>query len=403
MNKDAIEEIEIYQKPKDIEKSWKFVPIFKHDVHGNKRVWQIVFNSCSKDSKLTVYHGVSSGKIQIDPVDIITKGGKSMGEQAYQEASRRYINYIRDGYKPTSSIDMPLVKAMKGNSFRNGDKYLTKKIKSWPIAVEPKLDDIRFLIKLVNNKPEGRTWTNIIYYHITHILEDITPLLEYLPPGCMTDGGLYIHGIDFHTICSIVKSDKNLHPQLKHLQYHIYDITLENTPYEDRKNILLDAYDRFVENGGIAKHFCIVPSYLADNLDEILILHKNFVKLGFEGSVLKKLANGTKEPYLREQSYYKFNKRCDNILKLKDIEDSEFEIVDIISATGRESGTAVFILKTIDGKEFKCSPMGDSDIRKEYLDNKRQLKGKMATVIYQKLSDDSIPRFGKVKCVRDYE
>ena len=394
-----IETIEIHQKPVDIEGTWKLVPIYKRDVHGNKRIWNISFNG----TNLQVKHGVLGGGIQIDTVDVVAKGGRTLGEQAFQEASRRYINYIREGYKPSGCVELPLVKAMKGNKLREGDQYMTSRIKSWPVAVDPKLDDIRFLVRLVNGVPEGRTWTNIVYHHMNHILEDVAPLLDYLPPGCILDGGLYIHGVDFQVICSMVKSDKNLHPQLQHLQYHIYDIAIERVPFEDRKNMLIDAFERYEENGGIAKHFCIVPSYLAYNLDDILDLHEQMVKMGVEGTVIKMLTNGAKEERLRQLSYYRFNKRCNNVLKLKDVEDDEFEIVDIVSATGRERGTAVFVLKTGDGKEFRASPMGDSELRKEYLDNKRHLKGKMATVVYQNLSDEGIPRFPKVKTVRDYE
>jgi len=399
MNKDSkIEEIEIHQNPKNITKSWKFTTLYKYDVHGNKRLWQIVF----ENDQLHVHHGVSSGKIQTEDIDIIlNNSGKNIGEQAFQEASTRYIKYIRDGYIPYGSKEIPLQKAMKGSKFE------AKKIKNWPVAVDPKLDGIRFLIRSTpGGKIEGRSWTNIVKYHLDHIIENVRGLFDYLPPYSILDGELYIHNVPFYTIASMFKSDKNIHPELEHLEYHIYDIAIEAIPFENRKKLLTDAYARFIANEGKADKFSIVPTYIAQDEDEVFMLHDCFIKMGFEGSVVKKMANDTEENYLLEQSFYKFNKRCDNVMKIKNEEDDEFEIQDVVSANGRDKGTGVFILKSNkdDTITFKAKPMGDFDLRKEYLINKRKLKGEFATVIYNKIdSKTGVPINPRVKCVRDYE
>lgn len=399
-----IEEIEIQDKPTNIEDEWKFVTIYKFDVHGNKRLWQICFDG----EKLWTRHGVYGGKLQVDPIDVtLNKSKKTLGQLAYQEATNRYIKYIRDGYQAPGATQAPLVKAMKGNKFRIGvDKYATNKIKLWPVAVDPKLDGVRFIIvNLGRGHIEGRTWTNIIYYHMNHILDDVRALFDFLPPYSALDGELYIHGVSFYTLLSIIRSDKNIHPNLKDLEYHIYDLAIESVPFEERKKLLQNAYERFIETGNEAKHFSIVPSYLAYNLDDILDIHEELVEMGYEGSVVKKLSNGTDKEYLREQSFYKFNKRCDNVLKLKDVDDDEFEIVDVITATGRNAGTGIFVLKTKNGeKTFNCAPMGDEELRREYLLSRKTLKGKLATVVYESINEKTgIPRNAKVKEIRDYE
>lgn len=392
-----IQEIEIHETPDNIEEQWKFVPLYKFDLNGNKRIWEITFDG----EKLISTHGMVGGKLQHDPIDVVPKLKKTLGEQAYQEATNRYIKFIREGYQEAGATEPALFKVMKGNKYRD----CSHKIQLWPVAVDPKLDGIRFLIQTRNGRTEGRTWTNIIYNHMDHIINDVAPLLDFLPAYATLDGELYIHGVPFYTISSIVRSDKNLHPNLKDLQYHIYDLAIENRSFDERKKMIVNAYKRFREMGHKSKHFSIVPSYIAYSEDDVMEIHEEIKKMGYEGSVIKKMANGTEEEYLREQTYYKFNKRCDNVLKLKDEDDDEFEIVDVITATGRDAGTGIFILKIKDGDDtFNCRPMGSIELRKEYLLNRKQLKGKMATVLYDGINEKTgKPRNPRMKEVRDYE
>lgn len=380
-----MEELEIYDEPTKWKGPWKFITLYKNN--GDEREWNIIYEN---------------GELYTDEENIESKNGKD----AFNIATKLYIEKINEGYLPPGCIELSpgKIKPMKANSFKDGNKdqddYLVNKInKNWPVAVEPKLGGIRFFVCKTHDRIEGYGVNRNLIHHLTHIIDDIGPLLDYLPPFTNIDGELYIHGVDINVIKSMIKSAT--HPQINNLQYHIYDIILQNVPYEDRKDILVSAYHRFVNNGNKAKNFSIVPSYIAYDLDDILDIHESFVEMGMEGSMIKKMGNDHKDKKIREQSFYKLNSRCDNILKLKDVEDDEYEIVDLVS----KDNNVLFTLKTINDVQFNClcSDNTDIELKREYLDNKRHLKGKMATVVYKKLSEKGVPLFGKVRCIRDYE
>ena len=82
--------------------------------------------------------------------------------------------------------------------------------------------------------------------------------------------------------------------------------------------------------------------------------------------------------------------------------DAEFKITDVIEASGRDAGTAIFVCEC-EGGYFNVKPQGTRELRKEYFINQDKLIGKMVTVQYQGLSDEGIPRFPSAITIRDYE
>lgn len=423
MNKDeTFKEIEIYQVPKKINKKWKLVTLYKFDIDGNRKLWQVVFNGVVRESEhneeqddvlsfnnvqvhhssehdtyrmvLTINHGIR-GDIQSEEVVIRDEGHLLyMGHQALRKAKQLYIEQIHKGYVPAGTREVPLMKGMKGIKF---DEKLIKGDVQY--SVEPKPDGIRiFIRRLPTMKIEIRTYENVVKKHLTHIAKDIEGLFDYLPPYAGLDGEVYIHGVPLYIISSMFRSDVNIHPQLQSLQYHIHDVAIENMEYEDRKQMLVGAYESYLEAGGHANHWCIMPSYIASDLKQIYKLHRTFVDdMGYDSSVVKFLTG--------PKSMYRFEKRSNGVLKLKDDEDDEFEILDVISANGKDKGTAIFELRVPNTDlSFTARPEGPFELRKSYLDSRRQLKGLMARVVYKNINKQTgIPREARVKSVRDYE
>jgi DNA ligase-1 len=100
---------------------------------------------------------------------------------------------------------------------------------------------------------------------------------------------------------------------------------------------------------------------------------------------------------------YEFGFRSNDLIKYKEFIDSEFLIIDVVEATGRDAGTAVFMCVTEDGKTFNVKPQGSKQLRAEYISNREKFINKKLTVQYQGLSDDGIPRFPSGIAIRDYE
>jgi hypothetical protein len=71
----------------------------------------------------------------------------------------------------------------------------------------------------------------------------------------------------------------------------------------------------------------------------------------------------------------------------------EFKIVDIIEGDGNRSGMMGRIQFSIEGKSFYSNARGNNQYFRDLLKNKRNYIGKMATVRYQNLTPDGIPRF----------
>lgn len=86
-------------------------------------------------------------------------------------------------------------------------------------------------------------------------------------------------------------------------------------------------------------------------------------------------------------------------LKLKTKLDSEFTILDIIEGSGKLSGKAGKFI--FDG--FSAGILGTHDYLERLWNDRSSIIGKKATVEYQNLSKIGIPRFPKVKSIRDYE
>lgn len=260
-------------------------------------------------------------------------------------------------------------------------KWDEKRI-SFPCMVQAKLDGVRCIMY---KDSEGvhlrsRRGKDLNIPHIQRYLEDHPEILPL-------DGELYNHGdLTFQGIISAVK---RLSKATDKINIVVYDKPVENVSNYDRQFKLLKADKKRVSKKDPIK---FLDTIIANNLEEIYEYHDKMVKQGYEGVIIRNF-NG-----LYEMGY-----RSNNLIKLKRFFDEEFPIVDIIEATGRDKGTAIFILKAKNGKEFNARPQGSKALRASYLTNRKELIGKLCTVKYQELSDYGIPRFPSAIAIRDYE
>ena len=126
-------------------------------------------------------------------------------------------------------------------------------------------------------------------------------------------------------------------------------------------------------------------------MKDIYELHDKYVAEGYEGAIIHNI-----------DGLYEFGFRSNDLIKLKSFMDSEYKIVGVVEATGRDEETAVFVCECEAG-QFNVKPMGTRELRADYFKNRKKLIGKMVTVKYQELSDDGIPRFPSAISIRDYE
>jgi hypothetical protein len=386
---------------------WLLTPLYKKTNKNKILFWQIGFDGVEN---LLMKHGFLDGIIRMDRRKVKkNKTSRNLQEQALLNARHKYLMKINDEYKTNinegNDVNF-LFKGMKGYTYKFGDTPIT-----FPVYVQKKLDGIRMLVDYHNNEYRKRSYINTVWKHLNIFDEELKELFKFLPEGVTLDGEIYSHKLSFNVITSITKTIKKQHPKISELNYYFFDFfdQKNNIPYEFRFNILIKAYNSFVEEKRKTNEN-YYPTYLrmlnaeiANNDKEIFLYHNKFVKKGYEGIMIKRISNNS-NPGSDEysKSLYKSGK-SNHIFKYKDFMDEEAVIVEVKEGEGTDQGSAVFIVKNSNDKIFSVRMAKTLKERKKYFENKKDMIGKVITVRYQEVSDKQIPRFAIGIGFRDYE
>lgn len=185
-------------------------------------------------------------------------------------------------------------------------------------------DDIFRSVRLKFQSREGLIWHTLTY------LEDY--LIDAIPPGFMLsmlndnwilDGEVYLPGHTVNEINHFVK-DPNC-KENKLLQFWCYDIAIQDMLQERRSDIRthnLGDVAHFVdinEHLNNTKQLVILPDYNVYSNNNAVIFRDNFIRLGFEGLILR-------NPNV---DYQYGRRRVGYMEKFKSKTDGKFLIVDI--------------------------------------------------------------------------
>ena len=266
----------------------------------------------------------------------------------------------------------------------------TDKRATYPCFVQPKLDGVRMLARLHQQKVislESRNGTD--FSHLLPIFQDaVRKIASRLPADVVAlDGELYRHGSTFQHLVSQVrnKSDPSI---AVGLEYHVYDI------FDKTKNGFADRYKTLhaaMSNKEVTL-IKLVETTTAVNRNELERLLNNAEKLGYEGIMIRTCCTP-----------YELGKRSTSLLKYKRFQTDEFVIVSFKEARGRDKGTIVFECEAHNGSAFNARPVGTLAERREMFKIGKTLVGKRMTVKFQGLSTEGIPRFPVALAIRDYE
>ena len=375
-------------------KEWHYQPIFKLNSIGASMMWRIGFDG----SNIIVHHGHVDGAIQIENVEVTTNNsGRSLHEQSILEINNRYLKKYREGYR--SKNEPPAIKGpMLAHKYEHGKTKL-----NYPVGCTVKLDGIRCLIRRDEDKIVYRSRNNKEYKHLSVFDDCLEKFFELLPPSMELDGEMFSDELTFNDISSVFRREKNTDNEqmIKYIKYHIFDCNLEK-PYEDRWTILVNAYNKLCESFSGINLLVVVNTFWAKNDNELMSFHRQARSRGFEGTMIRKLYMSDKTPKGYTSSLY-LSGRKNNILKLKDIEEEEGEILGVEDGKGREKGLALIKVKDPRGNEFSVRPSATFEQRKIWFDDPNLLVGKQITYQFQNLSEFGVPRFPVGKDIRDYE
>ena len=354
-------------------------------LYENNKIWCISWYPNDDGTySIKTTHGQINGK-QIQHITLV-KEGKNIGkknettikQQAEQQAKSDWDKKIKHGYSINMNEQTENIKPMLALEYKGITKY--------PVYIQPKLDGVRCLIYLNNNKVVFQSRQNTIYEPFEHLLEDVTNILKRMPLNTILDGELYTHNLGFEQIVSMVRKEKVRHSDILKLKYTMYDCFIKDNKllvYEDRLKLLQSAYNN-------EKTVELIETKKASNELTLINYLDYYCAQNYEGIML------------RQNGLYKQGGRSKDLLKYKKFKDSEFEVVGHhLSKMGIP--TPIFECKTIDNKLFSVMMKEDFINKQKRLDNITQYYGKMLTVKYQELTNDSIPRFPVGICFRDYE
>lgn len=377
---------------------WRMSPMYKRNVNGSPMVWWVGFDTDTCEQLLT--HGHVSGMVRTDRTKVETNNSnRTLHEQAFLEIHHRYLLKHREGYRPAGEDPPAVGKPMLAN------KWIPDKTKlKYPVFVQPKLDGVRSLTRSEGGLITYRSRGNRRYPHLNSEFDDeIAVFLAYIPYVVEIDGEMYIHGIRFSELSSIFKNETHKHPRLPELVYYIFDFNCgEPLPYETRYDILSSALKRYNDDGHVNKRFAILYTGSADSAAKVKEYHTYFKSIGYEGTMIRKLAGTSPSAVDLKASLYKAG-RGNNLLKYKDVMDEEGTVVGIQEASGTEAGAALLEVLDPRGNKIVMRPAFSFEERAEWFKKPAIVMGKVVTYEFQELSEYGVPRFPVVKAIRDYE
>jgi ATP-dependent DNA ligase len=184
-----------------------------------------------------------------------------------------------------------------------------KRLEKWapPYIVQPKLDGER--CRAVYDEDLG--WQLVsselnIFNSVPHINQALE--LSSLPHDIELDGELYVHGLPFESVHSIVGRTVNLHSRYQDMEYHIFDIVDPSLPQWERFKVLMALPEM---RPGLRK----VPMRTAEDLEGILKAYDEFIELEYEGIIVRHID----APYIRRRSTF--------VMKFKPKKEDYYEIV----------------------------------------------------------------------------
>ncbi len=383
-------------------------------LYNGSRYWKIIVSSdilirneehLLMDNLNAFYqtrYGTNGGKEVISAKSTVY--GKNIGrsnattnlQQAVKECISMINKKIKAGYSySTEESTNDNVFPMALNIYENHKE----KIK-YPIFIQPKLDGVRMTASIKNNSVSILSRRLHEIKGFERVKQQLFPFIKKMKDihgdkFKFVDGELYEHGKHLQDISGVARG--NVDEEKDKLEYHIFDVCIEGVSFSDRYKEAKELFDNLESKDKLV----MVETVVCDSQSAGDALFEEFIKKKYEGIVYKPM-----------NDIYEFStskeKRSLKYLKRKKQHDHEFEIVGFTEGNGKFKGMVIFTLKTLEGLEFQCVPMGSADFRKkiykECIEDFSRFKGKMSKVKFDDWSKANVPtRAVIIQIVRDLD
>lgn len=347
----------------------EFPVLYKYTSSGQPQQWQIFVEGNSYFTEEGIVNGVITKSLPtICTPKNLGKSNETTGEQqALLEANAKQKKKLEKHYNIVLQEERSFYEPMLAHDV---EKYKSL-LFTVDTYIQPKLDGVRCISQ--NNKlmsRNGKPWLTCPHLHQNEVI---------------LDGELYNHNYhdNFNELISLIKRIKptpeDIESAKKNVKLYVYDFPEYEGKFSDR----MKAFDKWMEKTGDGMEgITPVTAYKVNSWEDIQKMHEKFISEGYEGSIIR-LDLGNYE-----------HKRSKQLLKYKDWKEDEYKIVEILEGEGNKVGMVGSITcKLPNGKTFNSNMKGSFEYSKEVFDNKKNYVGKTATVKYQNLTPDGVPRF----------
>lgn len=254
-----------------------------------------------------------------------------------------------------------------------------KKKVVYPCFIQPKLNGVRMLFQLgFCQTRDEHLWPKQQFAHIREAL-------AHLDDTVILDGEIYVHNWSLQKInsyCS-VHPNSTPKPDAHLIAYNIFDCYFPlqpETSFSERSHWLQSTL------GHLPHPISVVPTHRVKSELEAEELFIHYRQLGYEGTMYRSFSS----PYGTLDRCTNKENRWTTLLKRKDWQDDEFEIIDYEITLGEKQNQGFKLTcKTQNGKTFNVgSGLSHAEMR-DYAINPPI--GRLARIRYLSLSDEGIP------------
>jgi len=330
------------------------------------------FNGAMQIARENITSGKNIGKInETTPETQASAQAKSEWEKKKKKGYVENIDQAREGEVDCTVIQGGVPPMLAHKFSEQGHKI------SFPAFIQPKLDGHRCIAVIRSGRCTLWSRTQKLIAGVPHIERQLEK--QFSSSDIILDGELYNHSYkdNFNELTSFIRSKT---PKDGHevVEYWVYDI-VNPSPFVERK----DSLGKIASDKHLGDSIKVVHTNIVSSLEDIEVSFSLWRADGYEGAIVRN-AEGL---YLNSRSY--------DLQKIKEFDDSEFEIIDVVSGAGKMENRGIFVCKTSKGATFSCKRSGTLESLSEFLSNKEFYVGKLLTVKHQGFTNEKtlVPRF----------
>lgn len=364
-------------------------------------------------------YGQVQGKNTLSPEIIVdrTKQKRNWREQYTLQFNSEVKKFLDKGYievdKHPNEYEVSELEELFGDVKTNqygvikpqlakqSEKVTNTKIFNNEWMVSRKLDGVKALFYYKNGEILTASRGGEDYNVATTHIRTYKPLVDFFKkhPNVILDGELFVRGKSLQQISGAARMEKNAY-DCEWLQYWVYDCYHIDKPEMiaiDRHLFLLETLrtenDIFVYNStdmdDLTDPVRLLHQDFRKTWDTFIELHDKYVNEGFEGAVIK-------DP----NKPYKPGSRGNQLIKIKKYKSEDFKVIDYeLGLRGSEDMT--FICELEDGRTFKAMPVGNREVKEEYVENfDSKYRGHKAECTFFNYSDDGVPTQPRMRVFR---